>query len=243
MRAAVYSAVYGGYEVTPYPIPADLPCDAVMVTDSPVFADRATLAGWKVTIADPPPFIVKSENGDPAITVPMLKHKYWKTHPAAAMELAEQRRVEAAIWVDGSMRICVDGETFVKANLDALGEDDWSLIPHPWRTCIYDEAVYSATLHYRYDPGAMMRQHDLYQASPWEHPRYWGLFASGHSVRRLTAGVAELSHRWWIENLEHSHQDQISLPVMIRRYAEELGVHWNTRLPWATLWELNPHGA
>ncbi|HET6482086.1 MAG TPA: hypothetical protein VFG35_18930, partial [Actinoplanes sp.] len=130
--------------------------------------------------------------------------------------------------------------------LAALGDDDWSVMRHPWRNCVFDEATYSATLVTRYDSAAMMRQHDRYLSDVWNHPRGWGLFATGNMVRRHTNTVWCLGEEWWGHNQTFSHQDQISLPVLFRTYAEgdHIGprLRWNANLPWGEMWHLHPHG-
>jgi hypothetical protein len=242
-RVALLSAVYGGYEGTPKRVPADLPVPAVMFTDSRDFARAAAAVGWIPAVIKPPvSFEVNPANGDPAVVRPMLEHKYWKTHPQVAMScVGLAADVDTTIWLDGSMEINCSGQSFVDRNLAALGDDDWSAMAHPWRRCVFAEAVYSSTLVFRYDSAAMLRQHDHYLEMG--HPRGWGLFATGHMVRRHTAQVAALGERWWQHNLIWSHQDQLSLPVLMRRAAELGELRHNTNLPWAGSWELHPHGA
>lgn len=245
MNVAVYSAIYGGYERVAQPLPADLPCPAFMFTDSFEIAEQAETVGWYASVGPPAEeFDVDPANGDPAITRPMLEHKYWKTHPIEAMRrpwrTGGDDDVDVSIWLDGNMRINVSGEEFVKRCLAALGDDDWSVMRHPWRDCIFDEAVYSSTLIYRYDGAAMLRQHDHYLAVG--HPRHGGLLASGHMVRRHTPLVEQAGNRWWVENLTWSHQDQISLPFILRQAEIFEGLRWNAGLPWGGMWDLLPHG-
>lgn len=253
MKVAIYSSIMGDYEATAKPLPPDLDVPAIMFTDNPRIVEQAPAAGWTVVETSWPYelFEANPANGDPAITRPMLAHKYWKTHPAEAMRFAGMPDVEASIWLDGSMQIRGGGSEFVANNLAALGDDDWSLMSHPWRRCVFDEAVYSSTLIFRYDSAAMMRQHDRYLKQG--HPRGWGLFATGHMVRRHSHAANELGRHWWNHNVEFSHQDQISLPVLMRWYEDPATheeyvpgarhVRWNTNVPWWTWTDLHPHGA
>jgi hypothetical protein len=248
-RVAIYSSIMGGYEATAKPLPHDLPCPAYMFTDRTDLARQCRSAGWRPIVSNGPygHFEPDPANGDPAVVRPMLAHKYWKTHPVEAMETAEQHNVDVSVWMDGSMQVGgrLPGQEFVDRCLGALGDDDWSLMRHPWRSCIYDEAVYSSTLIYRYDSAAMMRQHDHYRDG-WAHPSHWGLFATGMMVRRHTKAVTELGEAWWWHNLKWSHQDQISLPVLIRTASGARDdFRWNANLPWLLDGgvELHPHGA
>lgn len=230
MNVAIYSALYGKYE-DPKPLP-DLGVPAYMFTDEPDLA----VAGWTTVYCEPHPLIdsamivdlAKSRSVDPAATEPMMVHKYWKTHPDQALPLAE-----ISIWLDASMEVIKPN--FIQLCLDALGTDDWVVVTHPWRNCIFLEADYSATLP-RYDAACLKRQSDWYHEIG--HPLGWGLFATGAMIRRHTPIVKEVSENWWQECVNWSHQDQVSLPVLFR-LAEEL--KWNTAMPWNQWWENHPH--
>ena len=249
-KVAVYSAIFGSYEQTAKPLPADLPCPAYLFTDNPVLSPQALDVGWCVMVGDPPPFEVDPANGDPAITLPMLKHKWFKTHPlAAAEQVSCDEQVDISIWLDGNMQIKVGGVEFVERCLAALGADDWSAMRHPWRNCIYVEAEYTATVcAWRYSPEAIRRQAAAYEAAGY--PRGAGLPATGFMVRRHTPLVEEIGEAWWQENLTWSHQDQISLPFVLGHARDnrataslnDKGFGYNEDLPWGELWDLLPHG-
>ncbi len=258
MKVGIYSAIYGPYEATAKPLPPDAPhVIAHMFTDRDDLAEQARAVGWHAIVDRGPyrRFDLLVANGDPTIVEPMLAHKWWKTHPVEAMASAWLSNPGGApdvtIWLDGSMEIKGTREGFVEKCLAALGDDDWSVMRHPWRKCVYDEAVYSSTLIHRYDPAAMMRQHDHYLEQG--HPRGWGLFATGNMIRRQSSVVADVGHHWWGHNVNHSHQDQLSLPVLFRWYEDPITharfvpgatrLRWNANLPWGELWELHPHGA
>jgi hypothetical protein len=258
MKVAVYSAIFGGYEATAQPLPADLPCPAFMFTDAPHLAATAESIGWSSVVCQPVvSFDVNPANGDPAITVPMLKHKWFKTHPEMSMRMASSIRrgtgendVEASIWLDGNMRIKIGGVEFIERCLAALGPDDWSAMRHPWRNCIYVEAEYTATVcAWRYDAAAIRRQAAAYEAAGY--PRSAGLQATGFMVRRHTPLVEAIGEAWWQENLTWSHQDQISLPFVLGHardnvataFLDDKGFGYNEDLPWGELWDLLPHGS
>lgn len=250
-NVVLYSAIYGNYEATAKPLPADLPCPAVMFTDREDLADQARSIGW-IVVETLYPYgrfdASDGRNGDPAVVTPMLAHKYWKTHPTRVAEFVAAKmgpRIEAdvSIWIDGNMRIEMPGLEWVARNLEALGDDDWSLMTHPWRSCVYDEQTYTAAVCWgRYSVEAMTRQIAAIEAAG--HPRGWGLFASGHMVRRHTETVREICEDWWDDNVRWSHQDQLSLPFLIRRHDDNVGtLRWNANLPWGLFGALEPHGA
>lgn len=221
---AILSALMGPYEWAK-PVPPDLGVPAIMMTDDMTL----DAPGWElrkgwVTFSERHP------DWDPAATVPMMEHKFWKCHPHLAVPDAD-----VIIWLDASMTITEPN--FVKLCLEALGNDDWSVTPHPWRNCVFDEATFSGHLS-RYDKGALDRQAELYRG--W-HPPGWGLFATGASTRRMTPLVKEIGEQWWHECTTQTHQDQVSLPVLFRLY-EEKGLKWNANMPWWQWWHLGEHG-
>lgn len=224
---ALYTAVYGGYE-TPKPIRVhvDVPC--IMFTDSDVVAEKAEAVGWLAKVV---PHYITTLKGEPQVVGPMLAHKWWKTHPHLAVPDAE-----ISLWIDGSMELTVGD--YVQRSLVALGSDDWACVQHPARGCIYPEAAFSATLA-RYDAAAIHAQANFYRNTVG-HPYNWGLVATGANVRRHTPSVIELSEQWWDECINWSHQDQLSLPVLLR--LNEGKVRWNMNLPWHQWWHLHQHG-
>jgi len=222
VNVALYSAIYGDSDwVKPIP---DLGVPCVLYTDRDLVAP-----GWEVRVVR---HHIATSKGEPRITAPMLAHKFWKTHPHLAVPDAD-----VSLWVDGSMQIVVDD--YVDRCLAALDVDDWSCVRHPVRACIYPEAELSATLTWRYDAASINAQAAWYRAIG--HPANWGLVATGANVRRHTANVVELGELWWQECLNWSHQDQLSLPVLLR--LSEGKVPFNYNLPWFQWWHLYEHGA
>lgn len=227
VKVALYTACYGKYE-TPKPIRLlDIP--TVLYTDNLETADIARERGWQTV--NVVPHGIATLKGAPAVTAPMLAHKWWKCHPDAAVP-----NVDVSLWIDGSMELLVDD--YVDRCLEALGDDDWACVPHPSRHCIYPEAQFSATLA-RYDARAVTAQASFYRETVG-HPANWGLVATGANVRRHTANVLELGQQWWDECINWSHQDQLSLPVLFR--LAEGKVRWNMNLPWFKWWHLHQHG-
>ena len=219
MKVALYSALFGRYD-RPKIIPPDLGVAAIMVTDDEETATLAREAGWRTTISTARPELS-----------PMMRHKWFKLHPHLFISNAD-----ITLWIDASMTIIVSD--YVDRCLAALGDDDWVMMTHPSRSCIYDEAIISASYTWKYDPTLINAQASYYRSIG--HPAQWGLFATGANVRRNTESVRRWSEHWWHENLTRSHQDQISLPVMMRLAGDEL--KWNVNMPWHEWWHLAEHG-
>jgi hypothetical protein len=214
VKVGLYTAVYGGYE-TPKKLPDGM--RGVMYTDD---MDIVAPDCWDVRVRD----MEHVAPGDK-----MMQHKYWKTHPDEAMP-----GVDVSLWIDGSMEIIV--EDYFERCVAALGPDDWATVSHPWRTCIYPEATFSSTLA-RYANQRVIEQANFYRSIG--HPDNWGLHATGANARRHSEVAINVSHLWWNECVNWSHQDQLSLPVLFRLHPE---LRWNYNLPWHRDWILHPHG-
>lgn len=227
MKIGLYSALYGAYDA-PNPLPAlGIPC--VMYTD-----DRdLKIDGFEIRYLN---HGIATLNGRPARTGPMLAHKWFKTH---LYEVGVADGLDVAIWMDASMVIL--RHDLAEKCLQALGDDDLALTPHPARTCLYDEAAYSATL-LRYQAEAPhIQEQAKYYLENVGHPKGWGnLMATGFSVTRLNEKTRVLGEQWWWECSSRSHQDQVSLPVLLR-LNQENGLTWNFNCPWAEWWGIGEH--
>lgn len=215
-EVALYTAIYGGYDWVK-PLPLNLGVPAYLFTDDEETARAAKDQGWLPEVVPMPQ------------PTSMLQHKWWKCHPHLAVPKAD-----ITLWIDGSMLLTVDD--YVAHCLRALGDDDWCMVRHPARDCIYDEAYFSALLP-RYDGPAVIKQAEYYRSIG--HPTHWGLFATGANVRRHTDGVRQLNEWWWYENETRTHQDQVSLPVVTRIAGDS--VKWNVNMPWGGWWGIYPH--
>jgi hypothetical protein len=243
VKVQAYSAIYGGYD-HPKPIAAaGFSRTPIMFTDRGEVFSEACEMGWSPILVLPEMLgIAYPTDREPAEVIePMLNHKYWKCHPEDALLMAygthhndPELGIDASIWLDGSVE---PHPGFEEKAIAALGNDDWSCVPHPVRSCIYPEADYSATLTWRYDGPSILAQANHYRAF---HPPGTGLIATGVNIRRHTPEVIDLSHLWWEEILTWSHQDQISLPVLLRLWEDK--VKWNMNLTWHQDWILHPHG-
>lgn len=234
------SALYGGYE-HPKPVPADIGCRAVMLVDTIAMAAEARAAGWEPRILPEPvprPLIEYAQQNDPSASSSMLHHKWWKLHPHLAAPDAD-----ITLWVDASILITAD--RYAERCLTALGHDELTTVGHPSRACVYDEAAFSATLA-RYDRPALERQMAAYRFM--SHPPMWGLYATGANVWRHTPEMARFGGDWWHEIVTYTHQDQVSMPVLLRLYSGEhnhrtgRALRWNANMPWDTWWGVYEHG-
>lgn len=226
MRIGAFSALYNAYDA-PKPIP-DLGIPCVMYTDDP----DLKVEGWEVRYVN---HGIATLNGSPSRTGPMLAHKWFKTH---LYEIGHET-LDVAIWMDASMVILRDD--LAELCIEALDDDDLALTPHPVRDNIYDEASYSATLLRYQAEATYIKEQARYYREEVGHPRDWGnLMGTGFSVTRLNERTKLLGEQWWWECTMRSHQDQISLPVLLR-LNQTRGLTWNFNCPWAEWWGIGDH--
>lgn len=210
-RVVLYSAIYGPSYDAPKPV-IDVGAPCVLYTDNP----DLKAPGWEIRV-EPLEYI----------STPMLRAKWWKIRSEIAVD------ADVSLWIDGSMTP-VPG--YAQKCLEALGDHDLALTPHPWRTCIYTELAASTGLA-KYNSEAMHAQIARYRELG--HPIDWGLFASGAIARRHSTATWWFGELWWHENVEGSWQDQLSLPFVLRSLPD---VDWVASLPWAQWWGITDHG-
>jgi hypothetical protein len=115
----------------------------------------------------------------------------------------------ASIWIDASFRV-VSADFAVEAL--ALAKPIAQFV-HPWRDCLFAEAVEIAALGM--DPeGVAGWQTARYREAG--HPVGWGLWASGVIARRHTAAVKRMGAAWAKEVASGSARDQVSQPFVLR---------------------------
>ena len=193
MSTAVYSAITGGYDtISPHPhIPG---VDFIVFTDDP----DLVCPGWERVLLEP------------SDASPRTRAKYPKI-------LAPQRELagyQYTIWVDGNEEITTP--SFVDEALANLGPDGFALHKHPGRDCIYQEVEASLTVPLKYDDQPVVAQGEHYRSLG--HPEHWGLWACGSMARERSDRLDEVMADWMAEIEKWTIQDQISLPVVLRKH-------------------------
>lgn len=188
---AVITACYDGYDtVKPVLSQAGLDVEWILVTDT--VPDAAAARGWTV-VHEPRPDVL------PVRAAKAAKFEPWKYTDAPA-----------SIWVDASFR--VTSSDFAVSVLEYASPI--AQFVHPWRSCLYDEAIEIAALGK--DPeGVAAWQMKRYREAG--HPTGWGLWASGVIARRHTAAVKRMGAAWAREVESGSARDQVSQPFVLRQ--------------------------
>jgi hypothetical protein len=212
----VYTAIYGEYDrLNPQPKIEDV--------DYVCFTDNGNLGRepWRV--------IVRS----PRYPHPRLSAKYFKMLPHRVLGAYRY-----TVWIDGNVIIRDSG--FPRALLSHAEDSGFALLPHPDRSCIFDEAEFSAQHMPKYRGQRVMEQVHHYESQGY--PRDNGLYAGGLLARDSSRRkVRRLCRHWLRENLRWTYQDQLSLPYLCWKEGFRPGVFpdnlWQNR--WFDILEHN----
>ena len=189
-QVAVLTALYGDYDTLKPVLPQSRPfTEWVLVTDRE--PDPELSRGWRVVI-EPLPWM------SPRRAAKLPKLRPWDYTDASE-----------SVWIDASFR--VTSQWFVAQALEHA--DPIAQFSHPERDCLYDEADAVSVLGMD-DPDTVAQQCDAYRRA--DHPRHWGLWASGVIVRQHTDRVKRFGWIWSESVAAWSHRDQISEPYALR---------------------------
>jgi hypothetical protein len=191
--AAILTATYDSYDSLKPTLPQHgIHVEWVCVTDDEaLYRGDADPLGWQIVY-------------EPRAGMhPNRAAKYPKMLPA------EYTAADQSVWVDASFLVI--SATFVA---DVLGcADPVAQFPHPWRSCLYEEADASVVFA-KYDGEPIGAQVEAYREAG--HPEGWGLWATGVIARQHTPQVLAWGKRWLAEVERWSFQDQISHPHACR---------------------------
>ena len=208
--AAVITALYDSYDVLKPVCPQEgMDVDWVCVTDDPDLKDDSR--GWRV-VYEPR----EGVHPNRAAKIPKLFPWRYTNAPRS-------------VWVDASFRINsphLASEVFAHATPMAQ-------FVHPWRDCVYTEAVEGSLLP-KYVGEDFAEQINAYRESG--HPDNWGLWATGVIAREHTNAVKTFGLVWASHIDAFTYQDQVSEPVALRlcglRPDPLPGTHFSN--PWMT---------
>jgi hypothetical protein len=187
---AIITAVYDAFDTVKPVLPqTGVDVEWILVTDAVPDADAAV--GWTVVHEQRPEML-------PVRAAKRPKFEPWKYTDAPA-----------SIWIDASFR--VTSPDFAKAVIEYA--KPIAQFEHPWRSCLYDEAIEIAALGMDPDGVAAWQTRRYREAG---HPEHWGLWAAGVIARRHTAAVRRMGAAWAREVASGSVRDQVSQPHVLR---------------------------
>lgn len=191
MSIAIVSSLYGDYDQPAVPVPQDIDCEYILVTDRHYDADP-----WKVVVEPRP-----------------------QLHPRLAAKVAKCRPdlyadADVILWVDASVQI-LDAH-FAAAVVEQMGAAPLAQIRHPARSSIVDEANVSQQME-KYTGLPVVEQARHYVATGY--PDGWGMWATGLIARRRDGWPLQaVGDAWLREQMRWTYQDQISEPPVLYSY-------------------------
>ncbi len=187
MKIAVYTCVTGGYDRVSSPSQID---------------DRLTYHCWTdlpQTIPEPWQIHAAAFTGLNAKDT----NRYVKMNPH---QLTELHDCDFSVYVDSSIDIVGDVHQLVIECQQR--EADLAIYEHPFRDCLYDEAMVCADCGHS-DVLTLRRQMHRYKASGF--PAHAGLFECNVLVRRNAPIVDKTMGTWWHEYRHGARRDQLSI--------------------------------
>ena len=127
-------------------------------------------------------------------------------------------RYDLCIWIDASVQINCNLNTF----LNRYFIDDLTVLTHPSRKCIYEEA--KVCIERSKDKKEVIEaQIEKYKSE--KYPINNGMVATGMIIRRQSNKVDEFCLKWWEEVRNYSRRDQLSFNY----------IQWKTKTSYITL--------
>jgi tetratricopeptide (TPR) repeat protein len=182
---AVFTAIFGGYDLPPEVEKPDPKIDYILFTDEPI--DNLP-SPWQLRLM---PRIFDDPQVD-ARRIKVLSHLFLPDY-------------QASVWIDGNVKLKSLSADYV---LRILSTGEIAVCRHQFRSCIYDEAVQILKTG-KDAPAPVMKQIRYYESLTY--PKQFGLHATMFMVRdHRSAMVKKYNSRWWEILSEHSKRDQLS---------------------------------
>ena len=185
-KKVIYTCVTGNYEPLDDPFAISDGYDYVCFTNSNIKSDV-----WEIR---PIPEELR-------VFTEVKKQRCIKINPHKYLP-----EYELSIWVDGSIKLLKDVNSFVEKKCS--GDSSIFIPRHPQRNCIYDEMT--ACIKQKKDTEENIApQRKRYKEEKF--PENYGLVQSNIIVRKHNdAGCIKLMDCWWNELKNGSHRDQLS---------------------------------
>lgn len=186
-RVAVYTGLFGKYDVLQDPAAGSTTCDFICFTDDETLRSKS----WKI--------VHVATTMDPA-----MMNRHVKLHPH--LYLPDH---EVSIYIDSNLKVRRDPAELVQRYLTASA---FAAPRHPVRNCIYDE-IELCIKHGKTDAGTGQRQAERYRQTGY--PARHGMTENRVLIRRHhDPAVRRVLDAWWAEYAGGIRRDQVSLPVV-----------------------------
>jgi len=197
VKIAVYTCITQGYDSLKVPFFVDKRLAYFCYTDIP----ENVTSPWTFRPIDLKGLSPKDQN------------RYIKMHPHEFLT-----GYDITVYVDGNIQIV--GDLYALATSVLSASENIFLFRHPWRNCVYPEAM--ACAHYSFDwiwnIASQMRRY-----CKSGYPERNGLFEANVIIRKNSACLRQLMDAWWREYSLGVKRDQLSLTYVAWQLGIPLG--------------------
>ncbi len=192
-NVAIYTAIYGEYDDLK-PIPKGMAgYKFICFTDNKEWIEKGKVKGYEIR----PGTSELEDNGKNSRRYKTLSHTY----------LPE---FDFTVWVDGSIRLKPAFREYIEKNLRLA---NISMLTHPQRNCIYDEAEICIAL--KKDKKSIIEKQMKYYKEEG-YPEDNGMVSAGIIVRNNNAEeIKKFNEEWWNQIQKYSRRDQLSFNYLI----------------------------
>ncbi len=196
----IYTAIFNGKDTLKEPTLVSDRCKYICFTDDENLKSNV----WEIRVVDP-------GYGDGN-----LNAKYFKIFPHKCLN---EDNVENSIWVDGARQIIGDINWFIKNVANDFNFNGVLLLKHPeGRDCLFQEIEHILLLNrggnIKSPNDIILNQKNIYKDDGM--PKNFGLFNCPILIRNHNdKDTTLLSDAWWVEILNKSKRDQVSLPYTL----------------------------
>lgn len=190
-KIVVYTAIFGNYDDLKDPEYADENMDYVCFTDNKNIKSDV----WKIKLVEGT--YIQGNPRRSAKIYKILPHKHFPEH-------------EISVWIDGTAVIRGNLREYITRYMKY---SDILFCPHPWDSCIYEQANDTFDKRPFDDLDLLKPQMEKYKSE--RMPEDNGMISGGFIVRRHNEiNVVNMMERWWDEICRFSTQDQISFAYL-----------------------------
>jgi hypothetical protein len=169
------------------------------------------------------------------------KSKTWRIIEVKKDDLPNPRKARLVLtcpflFIDYDIALSVGGQIQVRCDLNKYIDNEFTVLKHPDRDCVYQEAE-ACIKRKKDDRNTILKQIEKYRKL--KYPKNHGMIATGLIIRKNTNEINNFCLDWYEELSKHSFRDQLSFNFI----AWKKGFEYKT-LPFDLLYsdfELNKH--
>lgn len=192
-RIAVYSVVFGKYDIIPEPYYHPDNIDYFLITDQSL--DLTNSVWQKMDISNYEQDIKELNN--------IEKNRYFKMFPHLLFP-----KYKYSIYIDGNVQVISDLTEYIYH----LEECGLAAHMHSMRDCVYEES--GAIIFSKKEKRTNMEKH-IKHLMKEAFPKHYGMLECNVLVREHNSMCKKIMEMWWEEFTIYSKRDQISLPYVL----------------------------